>query len=54
MEYYIGPYIIRKKFQKHLHIESKLQVLEGYVGYDFLYIVLKYIKPYCYEYIAMK
>lgn len=37
-----------------MYIESKKQVVEEYVEYDIIYIVLKYVKLYfVYEYINM-
>lgn len=37
-----------------MYIDFKKQVIEGYVEYDFIYIVLKYVKLYVvYEYTAM-
>lgn len=54
MEYYIVPYIIKIGLKNITYIESKKQVVEGYVEYDIIYIVLKYIKlNVAYEYINM-
>lgn len=53
-EYYIVPYIIKIGLKNTTYIESKKQVVEGYVEYDIIYIVLKYIKlNVVYEYINM-